>query len=434
MEKLLSSLSMTAPKKKAKPSAGVERLAAAHELDKAGSSKDALDAYEDALALLLAELKSEKDSKRQSQLRATIEANMSRAEVLKKQVRQPAAKKKVPQRPEPTKRPAKRPQQQRTRVHPPDHHDYRKAPVPKRSPYEAQMLEEMLEASPGVTWSDVAGLETAKRTLQEAVVLPYVRPDLYRGLRAPPKGVLLYGPPGTGKTLLAKAVASESALTFFSVSASSLTSKWVGDGEKLVRALFDVAAKEAPSCIFLDELDSLLAKRGASSEHEASRRLKNEFLVRLDTSSTGEQEAPRVLFIGATNLPWALDEAVLRRLPRRILIPLPDPKARRDAIDLLLDDPRAGVKHRLSAKDKDALAKATASFSMSELRTLAQEASYGPLRDLGDRVRSASSADVRPVALADFHAALKHVKPSCDADLLRKFDQWTAQFGVRGGA
>jgi len=432
MEKLVSSLSMSQKKTKTIKSAGLERLGTAQALEKTSSAKAAFDAYEDALALLLAELKAEKDPKRQGSLRATIEANMSRAEVLKKQVPAknkpavPAAKKTVPPRPLAATK-------QQPRPHPPDHHDYssqrRKAPTPKtRSPYEAQMLEEMVESSPGVKWTDVAGLEAAKRTLQEAVVLPYVRPDLYRGLRAPPKGVLLYGPPGTGKTMLAKAVASESSLKFFSVSASSLTSKWVGDGEKLVRALFDVAAKEAPSCIFLDEVDSLLGRRG-DGEHEASRRLKNEFLVRLEATQGG-----RVLFIGATNLPWALDEAVLRRLPRRILIPLPDEKARRDAVDLLLDGADAGVKHRLTAKDKDALAKATASFSMSELRTLAQEASYAPLRDLGDRVRHASSADVRPVALADFHAALKHVKPSCDAALLAKFDNWTRQFGVRGGA
>ena len=428
-----------AQKKKTTP--GVQSLAAAQKLDNEGSdAAKALKGYEEALALLLEDLKTERDPKKQQNLKGIIEKNMSRAEVLKKKVRK----------------------------FPPDHHDYTKVPrrriepplpprEPKRSEYEEKMLGEMVEQSPGVSWDDVAGLETAKRTLQEAVVLPYLRPDLYRGLRAPPKGVLLYGPPGTGKTLLAKAVASESGLTFFSVSASSLTSKWGGEGEKLVRALFEVAKKDAPSCIFLDELDSLLGKRGDASEHEASRRLKNEFLVRLDgiagddsdrdSSNSPEKKGvvpkqrqrdeptttKRVLFIGATNLPWQLDDAVLRRMPRRILIPLPDTKARRDMIDKLLDG-ADGVSHRLSSREKDALAQATATYSMAELRTLAQEAAYGPLRDLGDKVRSAKPNEVRPVALRDFQEARTQVKPSCDASLLAKFDQWTTDFGVRGGA
>ena len=126
-----------------------------------------------------------------------------------------------------------------------------------RDPFEARVLQEMLDGSSAVRWADVAGLEAAKRTLKEAVVLPNLRPDLYRGLRAPPRGVLLFGPPGTGKTFLAKAVATESnAKSFFAASAASLTSKYVGESEKMVRALFRTvwkltseldAGMEAPS-------------------------------------------------------------------------------------------------------------------------------------------------------------------------------------------
>merc|ERR1712165_473420 len=125
-------------------------------------------------------------------------------------------------------------------------------------------------------WSDIAGLEFVKKTVKEIVVFPLLRPDIFTGLRSPPKGLLLFGPPGTGKTLIGKCIASRSGSTFFS--ASSLTSKWVGEGEKMVRALFAVAKVHQPSVVFIDEIDSLLTSR-TDGEHESSRRIKTEFLV-----------------------------------------------------------------------------------------------------------------------------------------------------------
>ena len=120
---------------------------------------------------------------------------------------------------------------------------------------------EMLDLAPAVKWEDIAGLDDAKGVLQEAVVLPLMCPGFFSGIRKPWKGVLLYGPPGTGKTLLAKAVATECRTTFFNVSASSLASKWRGDGEKMVRMLFDMALYYAPTVLFFDEVDSLASKR-----------------------------------------------------------------------------------------------------------------------------------------------------------------------------
>lgn len=159
----------------------------------------------------------------------------------------------------------------------------------KPNEYEEKLLQEMLDTSLGISWTDIAGLSFAKQTLQEAVILPNLRPDLFVGLRAPPKGVLLYGPPGTGKTLLAKAVATESGFAFFSVSASAVTSKFVGEGEKLMKGLFSVARKKMPAVIFFDEIDSIMSAR-KENEHEASRRLKTEFMTQIDGATTAAND------------------------------------------------------------------------------------------------------------------------------------------------
>ena len=141
-----------------------------------------------------------------------------------------------------------------------------------------QIIETIVDKGPGIKWDDIEGLKDVKQALFENIVYPQLRPELFTGIRTPTKGILLYGPPGNGKTLLAKAVASECRSTFFSISASTLTSKWLGESEKLMRTLFALAAVQSPSIIFIDEIDSILTKR-SSEENEASRRLKTEFLI-----------------------------------------------------------------------------------------------------------------------------------------------------------
>lgn len=226
-----------------------------------------------------------------------------------------------------------------------------------------QILNEIVVHGDQVRWGDVAGLDVAKAALREAVVYPFLRPDLFMGLREPARGVLLFGPPGTGKTMLARAVATESKSTFFSISASSLTSKYLGESEKLVRALFVLAKLLAPSIIFVDEIDSLLSQRSGSGEHEATRRIKTEFLIQwsdLQRAAAGREvsdkdrergDANRVLVLAATNLPWVIDEAARRRFVRRQYIPLPESETRKVQIQTLLSQ----QKHTLGDVDIDTL-------------------------------------------------------------------------------
>ncbi|XP_047501926.1 katanin p60 ATPase-containing subunit A-like 2 [Penaeus chinensis] len=184
---------------------------------------------------------------------------------------------------------------------------------------------EILVENPEVHWSDILGVEDAKRLVKEAVVYPLKYPQLFVGRFKPWRGILLYGPPGTGKTLLAKAVATECRTTFFNISATTLVSKWRGDSEKLARVLFEMARFHAPSTIFVDEVDALMAARQGEQEHEASRRMKTQLLVELDGLTKSNDH---VFLLAASNVPWQLDPAMLRRLEKRILVPLPGMEAR----------------------------------------------------------------------------------------------------------
>jgi hypothetical protein len=155
--------------------------------------------------------------------------------------------------------------------------------------------------------SDIAGLESAKEALKEAVILPIKFPQLFQGGgRKPWTGIMLYGPPGTGKSFLAKAVATEADATFYSVSSADLTSKWLGESEKLVKTLFTVARENKPAIIFIDEIDSIASSR-SDSESESSRRIKTEFLVQMEGVGNS---LDGVLILCATNLPWMIDSAV----------------------------------------------------------------------------------------------------------------------------
>ncbi|KAF5677262.1 adenosinetriphosphatase [Fusarium heterosporum] len=304
-----------------------------------------------------------------------------------------------------------------------------------------QILNDIVVQGDEVHWNDVAGLEIAKNALRETVVYPFLRPDLFMGLREPARGMLLFGPPGTGKTMLARAVATESKSTFFSISASSLTSKYLGESEKLVRALFGLARTLAPSIIFVDEIDSLLSQRSGSGEHEATMRIKTEFLIQwsdLQRAAAGREttekdkergDANRVLVLAATNLPWAIDEAARRRFVRRQYIPLPEPTTRETQLRTLLGQ----QKHDLSNEDILKLVELTDGFSGSDITALAKDAAMGPLRSLGEALLHMTMDEIRPIQLLDFEASLTNIRPSVSKTGLKEYEDWAQEFGERGG-
>ncbi|KAK3384754.1 oligomeric complex COG6-domain-containing protein [Podospora didyma] len=304
-----------------------------------------------------------------------------------------------------------------------------------------QILNEIVVRGDEVHWSDIAGLEIAKNALRETVVYPFLRPDLFMGLREPARGMLLFGPPGTGKTMLARAVATESKSTFFSISASSLTSKYLGESEKLVRALFCLAKVLAPSIIFVDEIDSLLSQRSGSGEHEATRRIKTEFLIQwsdLQRAAVGRDsaerdrerdDANRVLVLAATNLPWAIDEAARRRFVRRQYIPLPESETRAVQLKTLLKQQN----HTLTDADIDVLVGMTDGFSGSDITALAKDAAMGPLRSLGEALLHMTMDQIRPIELSDFVASLVTIRPSVSKTGLKEYEDWAQEYGERGG-
>ncbi|XP_010274817.1 PREDICTED: katanin p60 ATPase-containing subunit A-like 2 [Nelumbo nucifera] len=289
------------------------------------------------------------------------------------------------------------------------------------------LCRDIIRGSPDVKWESIKGLENAKRLLKEAVVMPIKYPKYFTGLLSPWKGILLFGPPGTGKTMLAKAVATECKTTFFNISASSVVSKWRGDSEKLVKVLFELARHNAPSTIFLDEIDAIISQRGEGrSEHEASRRLKTELLIQMDGLTRTDE---LVFVLAATNLPWELDAAMLRRLEKRILVPLPEPEARRTMFEELLPSV-AGEE-----MPYDLLVERTEGYSGSDIRLVCKEAAMQPLRRLMIQLEGKQEIvpedelpKVGPVTPEDLEIALKNTRPSAHLHTHR-YEKFNADYG-----
>lgn len=285
---------------------------------------------------------------------------------------------------------------------------------------------EILDSNPHIKFDEVVGLDRVKQALKEIIIIPSLRPDLFTGLRTPAKGLLLFGPPGTGKTLIAKAVATECNSTFFNISASSLTSKYVGESEKLVRALFEVAhyPENQPAIIFIDEIESILSKR-SENENEASKRLKTEFLIQFDGVATNSTD--RVLVIGATNRPQDLDAAVLRRLPKKIYVGPMDFEGRAYFIFEILKNTK--TENNLTKNDYKEIASWTENYSNSDLKELCRQACIEPIRELKEGQLKTINK-LRPITVKDFQIAVKAVRGTLTQQMLQEYQDWNRENGA----
>ncbi|WP_287586972.1 AAA family ATPase [Candidatus Borrarchaeum sp.] len=288
---------------------------------------------------------------------------------------------------------------------------------------EAAIEETIVGEKPNVAWDDVAGLVAAKSALREAIILPMVRPDLFKGARKPWKGIMLFGPPGCGKTLIAKAVATECDATFFNVSAAAIISKWLGESEKLVRELFEAAKEKMPSLVFIDEVDSIATER-AAGEHDALRRVKTQLMQAMDGVTSKAED--RIVVLGATNIPWEIDAAFRRRFEKRIYVPLPDLEARQAIFKIHTK----GVEHAPEVNFEE-LAMLSEGYSGADIALICREAIMMPVRELDAAgALTDTSVQVRHVAKGDFTLAMEKIRPSVSSGELLRFDEWFAEFGA----
>ncbi|KAG8823999.1 hypothetical protein FRC18_010601 [Serendipita sp. 400] len=274
--------------------------------------------------------------------------------------------------------------------------------------YERTIAAEIISPTDmSITFSDIGGLESIITSLRETVIIPLTHPHLFTSssLLSAPKGVLLYGPPGCGKSMLAKALAKESGATFINISVSTLTNKWYGESNKLVHALFSLARRLRPCIIFIDEIDCFLRERGRG-DHEVTGMMKAEFMTQWDGLLTDTDS--RILVLGATNRPNDIDPAILRRMPKRFAIRLPNAVQRLKILELMLKNTPLSPELSLSQ-----LAASTNGLSGSDLHELCRNAAMHPLKELMRRegglegLKTAGSTDangytLRPLTLKDF--------------------------------
>ena len=302
---------------------------------------------------------------------------------------------------------------------------------PQTNPLVQQIIDMgILVREPNVQWDSIAGLASVKRLLRHNLVILPMRPDIAKGLLAPWKSVLFYGPPGTGKTFLAKAVATECKRTFFNITSATITSRFLGESEKLVNHLFALANQMAPSTIFFDEIDSIATQRGSGNENEASRRMKAELLTQLEGIDGASDSTASVFVLAATNFPWDLDEALIRRFQKRIYIPLPDYEGRLAILKMSIKD------NVDDSFDFDGFAKKLDGYSCADVTNLCRDA----VQAVFDRLTSlmdtqewlnmpAENARVI-VKNEDFELAMKKRKSSVDLATLKRYEEWARTKGA----
>lgn len=420
----------------------IETVKKAIEQDTAGEYEKAYQQYYAALELFMLALKWEKNPKSKDMIRGKAGEYMERAEKLKKHIEEQDSSKRKPAAMG----------NNGTANNGQGKEDGDDDAESKK--LRGALAGAILTEKPNIKWEDVAGLEGAKEALKEAVILPIKFPHLFTGKRQPWKGILLYGPPGTGKSYLAKAVATEANSTFFSVSSSDLVSKWMGESERLVKQLFNLARENRPSIVFIDEIDALCGPRG-EGESEASRRIKTELLVQMDGVGN---DSKGVLILGATNIPWQLDAAIRRRFQRRVHISLPDQPARMRMFEIAVGTTPCELK----PDDYKTLGKLSEGYSGSDIAIAVQDALMQPVRkiqtathykevevdgekkltpcspgDPGAQEMSWMQVDTEkllepPLQVKDFIKAIKSSRPTVSGEDLKRSADWTLEFGSEG--
>lgn len=294
---------------------------------------------------------------------------------------------------------------------------------------EEKRLREMISDTiiterPRIKMSEVAGLEDAKQAIDDAIIAPMKHPELFKGkARQPWRGILFYGPAGCGKTLVAKAVASEVNATFFNVSAANIVSKWLGESERLVMSLFELARKNQPAIIFIDELDSIGVSR-SGDDVGGERRLKTQLLTELQGLASNEDE--RITLIGATNLPWELDFALRSRFEKKIHVPLPNRDARAKIFEIHMEDVEVAP-----TVEYEELADLTEGYSGRDISVVCREAALEPIRDLqrtGRMEDEQEILDIRPVSRDDFLRAIENIRPATPPEDVKKYIDWAEGF------
>ena len=316
---------------------------------------------------------------------------------------------------------------QKQNQHPPESSHIKKKPnvhTKEDEEMDAKIMSEIMSTNPNVKFSDIIGMENLKQILYEIIIMPNIRPEFFTGLRQPQRGLLLFGPPGTGKTMIAKAIASECNSTFFNISASSLTSKYVGESEKTVKSLFKLAYQRQPSIIFIDEIDSILSKR-SDNDNEAAKRIKTEFLIQFD--GVGSNTEAKLLVIAATNRPMDLDDALMRRLPKRVYCGPLDVKGREKFIENTIHK----VECKLSEGDIKEIAKRTENYSNSDLKELCREAAYEPVRELSNE-EILKIKKFRPVEVKDLRKAVNKIRGTINKEMLKELNKWNQEYGTLG--
>jgi len=296
-----------------------------------------------------------------------------------------------------------------------------------------------------VAFDSIGGLDDAKKALREAITYPLKYPSLYQDgvAREACKGVLLFGPPGTGKTMLAKAVATEGGAAFLAIDASSIENKWLGESEKNAKAVFSLARRLAPCVVYIDEVDAVLSSRegGDDTSHGTLTSVKTTLMQEWDGLRTTQD---RVVVIGSTNRPYDLDEAVLRRMPRRILVDLPDLQTREEILRVTLRDNNVD-----DDVDLTILAKKLDGYSGSDCKEICREAIVRISHEHARKLDALSASDeldgacvaaldpppLRAACMADFEKAIERLSASVaeQGPEMGKVLEWNAQYGeVKG--